>query len=423
MSLRLLPLCVLLASAPTLGFELKKDSTGASIRWPGHADFVVDDRAAKALDERHAFAAIEAAVATLGRAIPAVALTLREGQTSGVGYDLAKGAANQSEIVVITEDWPFDAKALGVAVVTVNLKTHEILDADIALNGDQHEFAVLGDGDGDPREDGKRDDIQNTVTHELGHALGLAHNPADSESVMFPMAYPGETKKRTPTSDDEAGLVFLYPAPAPSAATQAPAPGTLPQVGCAAAAGPSTAWLALLLAPLALRLRAGRARALAGLVAVALPCVSLASPPPRDEAQASTAEVVATGEVMSRRTLLPGPGQKLLVTEVELAVRSCLKGGCGDRLVIRLPGGTVGDLEQMVDGAPLPAPGELVGVTVAPGRPGPARVAVAAVYRLALVRDFVAFARGLSAAGLALALPLPGSAQPPRSPHTPRPEP
>jgi hypothetical protein len=195
----------------------------------------------------------------------------------------------------------------------------------------------------------------------------------------------------------------------------------MPQLGCSSGPSQSSAWLALLLAPLAVRLRGSRGRALAWVVAFALPGLGFASEPPRQEAPAKKALVVVTGEVLSRRTVPPSPGQRLLYTEVEVAVRSCLKGGCGERLVFRVPGGRVGDLEQLVDGARLPDPGELVGVTVQPA--GAVRSGVAAVYRLEEARDFVAFAQGLSAAGLGAAQPFAGSAKPPRSPRTLRPEP
>jgi len=421
MGARLLFACVVLAAVPALAFELKTDSTGASIHWPGRADFVVDNRADKALAERRAFAAIQAAADTLGRAVPGLAITLRAGPTTGVGYDFGNGAANQSEIVVITQAWPFDTTALGVTVVTVNTKTHEILDADIALNADQHEFTVIGGNGGDS--DGEHDDIQNTVTHELGHALGLAHNPADPESMMFPMAFSGEIKKRVPTPDDEAGLASVYPVTAAATATGSPAPSTDPQVGCSSGAGALAAWLVVLMAPLLFRRRAARAFAILGLAALSLPGLAQASTPARGEAKTREAAVVATAEVVSRRPVPLKPGQRLLTTEVELAVRSCLKGVCPERLVVRVPGGVVGDIEQLVDGMPLPAQGELVGVTVPPEAVGAPPARKAAVYRLGEVRDFVAFAKGLSTAGLAAKLPLPGSAQPPRSLRTLGPRP
>jgi MYXO-CTERM domain-containing protein len=80
--------------------------------------------------------------------------------------------------------------------------------------------------------------VQNTVTHELGHALGLAHVMDHPEAVMFPMAFDGDVDKRTLSSDDLAGLTALYP--------QGLAAGAGPQLGCSVSGAPS--WLAALLA-------------------------------------------------------------------------------------------------------------------------------------------------------------------------------
>lgn len=60
-------------------------------------------------------------------------------------------------------------------------------------------------------------DVQNLLTHELGHALGLAHSPLLA-ATMFPFGPPGETLKRRLEADDIAGLRALY-------AGDLPAPG------------------------------------------------------------------------------------------------------------------------------------------------------------------------------------------------------
>ena len=60
-------------------------------------------------------------------------------------------------------------------------------------------------------------DLQNTATHEAGHFVGLAHNPEDAETTMAATAAPGETKKRSLTEDDEAGVCAIYPRGAPPA--------------------------------------------------------------------------------------------------------------------------------------------------------------------------------------------------------------
>lgn len=105
-------------------------------------------------------------------------------------------------------------------------------------------------------------DIQNMLTHELGHVLGLDHpcststlmNPC-SETTMYPKAPLGETKKRTLDQDDMDGLCGLY------GDDWVPQPPELPGHGggCVASPGPHampdppySTLLTLLLAPLAL---------------------------------------------------------------------------------------------------------------------------------------------------------------------------
>jgi MYXO-CTERM domain-containing protein len=52
-------------------------------------------------------------------------------------------------------------------------------------------------------------DLENTLTHELGHVLALDHSQ-DRESTMFYSAPLGETRKRSLEQDDRTGLCSLY---------------------------------------------------------------------------------------------------------------------------------------------------------------------------------------------------------------------
>jgi MYXO-CTERM domain-containing protein len=132
-------------------------------------------------------------------------------------------------------------------------------------------------------------DLQNTLTHEIGHFLGLAH-PCGSGSgspevpctstyadrTMYPFEVPGEIAKRTLAADDVAGICALYPGPAaaavsslrapasfsPEAVVQSPATGDvcMPRRssggGCSTGGGPGAAGLLALAAIARLRRRA-----------------------------------------------------------------------------------------------------------------------------------------------------------------------
>jgi Matrixin/Carboxypeptidase regulatory-like domain len=52
-------------------------------------------------------------------------------------------------------------------------------------------------------------DIQQILTHELGHVLGLDHSPI-AAATMFPFSSEGETVRRTLGPDDVAGVRVLY---------------------------------------------------------------------------------------------------------------------------------------------------------------------------------------------------------------------
>jgi hypothetical protein len=89
-------------------------------------------------------------------------------------------------------------------------------------------------------------DLQNTVTHEVGHFVGLAHTPKhapgapeDSWSTMEPTTAAGETWKRSLSPDDVAGVCAIYPPPSGGG------------LGCGS--GGAAGAISLLLAALALR--------------------------------------------------------------------------------------------------------------------------------------------------------------------------
>lgn len=71
-------------------------------------------------------------------------------------------------------------------------------------------------------------DLDTTVLHELGHALGLDHTD-DAGAVMFDTAMRGESK-RVLTPDDIAGMRALYGVAAPPTASPPPPPAGSPSV-------------------------------------------------------------------------------------------------------------------------------------------------------------------------------------------------
>jgi uncharacterized protein (TIGR03382 family) len=228
---RLLTLSLLALPIVAHGYVLKLDAAGKPVFWGTSPTFVVDPGLAAQIGVPDTESAARAAVATYAADLPQLGISLQVAATHGVGYDPTPGAINENAIVPIDHDWPYDPNAIAVTIITVNPQTDEILDADIALNTAAHTFAALPD---DSSIGGPYDDLQNTLTHELGHALGLAHNTTDATVVMYPGAPTGQVSKRVLASDDKAGLAFLY-----GSAASPTTPEGAPAVGCqSVAAGP-----------------------------------------------------------------------------------------------------------------------------------------------------------------------------------------
>jgi hypothetical protein len=84
---------------------------------------------------------------------------------------------------------------------------YKVIENDLCLNGYNFAWSDAGEAG--------RMDVQNIVTHELGHNLVLndLYDPAKADYTMYGYSTPGETRKRTLHPDDMNGMRFLYGAP------------------------------------------------------------------------------------------------------------------------------------------------------------------------------------------------------------------
>src|SRR5262249_17810827 len=113
--------------------------------------------------------------------------------------------------------WDYSAGTLAITLTTFNGRTGKLYDADLEMNASVHQFTTI---DSPPcstvgQSGCVSTDVQNTVTHEFGHALGLDHSP-DSRSTMFAGAELGEISKRVLDDGSVEFVCTVYPAGGPT---------------------------------------------------------------------------------------------------------------------------------------------------------------------------------------------------------------
>jgi hypothetical protein len=114
--------------------------------------------------------------------------------------------------------WDESAATLALTTVTYQTSTGTLFEADIQLNGADWLFTTLDTPPcpkGMPAEDCVATDVQNTLTHEIGHLIGFDHSELKG-STMEATAPLGETAKRTIDDGTREGLCTVYPRASPS---------------------------------------------------------------------------------------------------------------------------------------------------------------------------------------------------------------
>jgi hypothetical protein len=121
--------------------------------------------------------------------------------------------------------WDGDDLTIALTTTTFSDSTGVIYDADTEFNAAVHSdgsagfnFTVVDSPpcSGTVTTNCVATDVQETLTHETGHAMGLDHELNNPNSTMAPTASIGETIKRTIDRGTALGFCTIYPAGQPS---------------------------------------------------------------------------------------------------------------------------------------------------------------------------------------------------------------
>jgi uncharacterized protein (TIGR03382 family) len=116
--------------------------------------------------------------------------------------------------------WSNDGQTIAVTLTTYDENSGIIYDSDIELNSPGFFFTTADSGLCNPplvTTNCVSTDVENTMTHEIGHFVGLDHTNFTG-STMNPRAQPGETSKRTIDTGSKDFVCKVYPKDQPSLA-------------------------------------------------------------------------------------------------------------------------------------------------------------------------------------------------------------
>jgi hypothetical protein len=284
-------LAVLLAAGSAGAYVRTKTDRGAAIHWKDSCIYITAhvSSAPPDLSPEMAVAAARGAAATWSQ--PQVDCTRLELQVAvSAAPDGAVANDKQSNLMFRQSAWCreprtqeepcYDPSALAITTVFAQQADGMVLDADTEINAVDFVWGdLVASG---PM--GNVQDLQNTLTHEFGHLLGLDHNcysPADrsrgvdqndnpvpdcnrapalvQQATMYASVMRGDVQRRSLSPDDIEGVCGIYPvtgapacAPVEDGDPPAQRGGDTSSGGCSVSPGAPAAPLLLFIGALAL---------------------------------------------------------------------------------------------------------------------------------------------------------------------------
>ena len=314
----LVTLLTIAVAGEASAYTIKTSSQGAKLHWvDGEVVFTPTLEPAE----------LATAVATWQVALASSAVTIRVAEAPAVAAPHALDGVNTLRWATAKDDPDIEPGILGNTFLAYRAADGEIQDADIVLNAVDFTWTTSVTGCGDDY------DTLSAVTHELGHALGLAHSLGHPDATMYATGDACEIVKRDLDPDDTAAIAELYATP--------PAAGG----GCDAAGSSSGLWLGLA----AVVVLCGRRRALV-VAAATLAIAGRADAAQLAELDLATlgdhAVMVVRGHVAAIAATPDGP----LETSAVLTVDDCLAGACPKTVEIVRRGGERDGVGLWVDG-------------------------------------------------------------------------
>jgi uncharacterized protein (TIGR03382 family) len=136
--------------------------------------------------------------------------------------------------------WDHDTSIVALTTTSYIVSNGELVDADVEVNAASATPTIVDSpvcSPGAISTNCVANDVQNAMTHELGHLLGLAHSP-DPASTMYASEPLGELSKRVLDSGSKQFVCDVYPSGQASKDCTASSPTTPTSSSGCSSAGP-----------------------------------------------------------------------------------------------------------------------------------------------------------------------------------------